>query len=126
MSFFLNFAFLNIGVGVISAIGDTSEGTMPRLVSAACALAGAWVNICLTAQRLHDMDRSGWVQALPFGLGLAGIALMVLDQPLTSAFGVAMLLAGWVGFGLWLMLAPGSAGPNSFGPSQATGPRRSR
>jgi uncharacterized membrane protein YhaH (DUF805 family) len=115
LSFLANFAFVNIGISAISFIGETAEGPMPRLIATACALVGAWVNLCLVAQRLHDTGHSGWLQVVPFALGLLGIALMVVAQPLAWALGAAMLFAGWLGFLVWLVAAPGDPADNRFG-----------
>ncbi|HEX2526012.1 MAG TPA: DUF805 domain-containing protein [Geminicoccus sp.] len=113
-SFVLNFLLVNFCVAATSGIAEAG-GELPRLVAVACALAGTWINLCLVAQRLHDMGRSGWLQIVPFALGLAGIALLTLDHPLARPPGLAMLLTGWLGFAFWLALAPGTPGSNGFG-----------
>jgi uncharacterized membrane protein YhaH (DUF805 family) len=116
LSFLSNFLFVNVGVGVITAIAGSMDGLMAPLVAAGCSIIGGWVNICLTTQRLHDTGRSGWVQAVPFVAALLGVTLLVVDQPLVQALGVALLLAGCLGFLLWLFVARGSPGGNDFGP----------
>jgi uncharacterized membrane protein YhaH (DUF805 family) len=107
-------------------------GTLVWLLSTYC-----W--ICIYSKRLHDMGRSGWVQIMPWILGLfclifGGAALV------SSLFGLiftglphfvgGMVLGGMsMGFGLfamsavvhlifllWLGLTPGQAGPNRYGP----------
>lgn len=115
LSFLLNFLFVNITVGVISAIAASGEGLAIPLIDVACSIAGGWVNICLTAQRLHDMDRSGWLQIVPFLAALLGVALIVLGHPLAGALGTAMLLAGCLGFLVWLLLGKGTPGDNTYG-----------
>ena len=119
LSFLFNFLFVNIGVGIITAIAGGMGGVVPSLVGAGCSVVGGWVNICLTAQRLHDLGRSGWLQAIPFGASILGVALLAQGEPLATALGTALLLAGCLGFLLWLLLARGMAESNQFGPAPA-------
>lgn len=119
LSFLLNFLFVNVAVGVITAMAGSMSGLVASLVAVGCAVVGGWVNICLTTQRLHDTGRSGWVQAVPFAATLGGLMLLVVDHPLAEAMGVALVLAGCLGFLLWLLVARGTAGGNDYGPAPA-------
>jgi uncharacterized membrane protein YhaH (DUF805 family) len=124
LSFLGNFMFVNLGIGVVSAIAGTTPGLMAQLVAAACSIAGGWINICLTAQRLHDMNRSGWLQVVPFVAALAGVTLLTVGNMFATSLGTALLLAGCLGFMLWLLFARGVAGDNDFGAAPSSGPRR--
>ncbi|WP_027132995.1 DUF805 domain-containing protein [Geminicoccus roseus] len=116
LSFLMNFLFVNIGIGIITAIAGSMEGLLTSLIVAGCSIGGGWVNICLTAQRLHDMDRSGWLQVIPFLAALLGVTLLASDDPLWDGLGVVFLLAGCLGFSLWLLFTPGTAESNRYGP----------
>ena len=115
LSFFGNFLFVNIGVGVITAVAGGVDGLLAPLVAVACSIIGGWVNICLTTQRLHDIGRTGWVQAIPFAAMIPALALAARDELLAVLIGVGCLLLASVGFLLWLMLMPGTQGSNAFG-----------
>lgn len=120
LSFLMNFLFVNIGIGIISAIAGSMEGLLASLVMAGCSIGGGWINICLTTQRLHDMGRSGWLQAVPFVAALLGLTLLASDNPLAYGLGVILLLAGCLGFSLWLLFTPGTAEGNGYGPRPTT------
>ncbi|WP_159716107.1 hypothetical protein, partial [Geminicoccus flavidas] len=65
------------------------------------------------------------LQAVPFGASILGVALLAAGQPLAAALGTALLLAGCLGFLLWLLLARGMAESNEFGPVPAAPAGRS-
>ena len=120
LSFLGNFLLVNLGVGIITAIAGTMDGILPPIIAAGCSIAGGWVNICLTSQRLHDIGKNGWVQVTPFVLAILGLAMVAAsDQTIVVALGVACVLAATFGFMVWLMAAPGAPGDNAYGPPPA-------
>ncbi|MFC3079886.1 DUF805 domain-containing protein [Phenylobacterium terrae] len=82
--------------------------------------------VCMLAQRLHDVGRSGWWQLAPMGgaLGLAilwmiGAAALGVDGEARNAWGAALailLVVGVIGFYIWLGLAKGEPEANAWGP----------
>jgi uncharacterized membrane protein YhaH (DUF805 family) len=92
------------------------------------AIAMIWVNLAVTAKRLHDRSRSGWwavaifivnrlsyvYYALFFGLAF-GVDISVARQLLLVMLAVALsLLQTWVIIELFFLI--GTDGTNRFGP----------
>ena len=129
-AFWMGVLILFVGGVLIHAV--VVVGTLIWLLS-------SWCWICLYARRLHDAGRSGWLQLLPWAVG---IALMAIGLPLGLAGGLGALFTGlphflavgflgglvWlVGlfllsglahlfFVLWVGLLPSEPGPNRYGP----------
>ena len=92
------------------------------------AIAMIWVNLAVTAKRLHDRDRSGWwsvavfivnrlsyvYYALFFGLSF-GVDIPIAEQLLLVMLAVALsLLQTWIVIELFFLT--GTDGANRFGP----------
>ena len=82
-----------------------------------------YAQVSLFAQRLHDMGRTAWLMAIPWGVvllctvgavmtGVAGAS----DATFTLALALTVLaiVVGW-GFVIWVGTAKGTPGPNRFG-----------
>jgi len=71
----------------------------------------AWVYLAIGVKRLHDLDRAGahlvWITVLAVVLGPITHDAAVLPGMLIALVSVSGLL--------WLVLAPGTRGPNRFG-----------
>lgn len=125
-----------LGVNVVA-------GWIP-LLGLLISLASIYCNICVTSKRLHDMGRSGFLQAVPLVLCsalmigsiimVAGPAVMAgiaeADESVIQAAvlaGVGGMLLAWlsalvIGFGflLWVGLSASVAGENKYGPPPAS------
>lgn len=122
--FWISWAIL-FGVGLIA-------GFIPLL-----SFALIWPNLAKDVKRLHDMDRSGWWAAIPFGAAFIGIGIFIAiilsagirdpqafesgDSEAWSAMfglgGLAMLMVFVVqiAFWLWIGITDTQPGKNRFG-----------
>lgn len=90
-----------------------SAESLFTLLGVAVVIASFWADFALTIKRLHDLDMPGthviWMVAL-------GISAMVLSaSPPSIALGVVAWIAV-LAVKLWLFCAPGTNGPNRYGP----------
>ena len=90
--------------GIVLSFVDTALGT--TLLSSGFSLATFIPNLSVTARRLHDTNRSGWWQVMPYALLIVGGIVMG-----ASALGTSV--SGAEGFGggsviLFLLLALGA------------------
>jgi len=86
--FWLVFLILLPVISALILLIDTSLNDDPVLMLMALVLY-AWIAICITVKRLHDMDATGW------------LSISVVLIP------IAVILVGSF---------PGTVGPNQFGP----------
>jgi uncharacterized membrane protein YhaH (DUF805 family) len=70
-----------------------------------------WSGLALAVKRLHDLDLSGYNVAWIMGLNVAGSVVGQASNGLAIAFNLAS-----IGFGLWLIFAPGQSHANGYGP----------
>jgi uncharacterized membrane protein YhaH (DUF805 family) len=71
--------------------------------------------ISAACRRLHDVNRSGWWQLLPYGIMLGSVLLTLISETLLVIGVVAAVIAGIVLI-FWLASA-GDNKKNRFGPS---------
>ncbi|WP_421729737.1 DUF805 domain-containing protein [Brevundimonas sp.] len=100
-----------------------------------------WPNLAISVKRLHDMGKSGWLVAIPFGIGmvLGVIAVVMIGTAMMAdgrtpedfeadpaaalmlmgpAFGVFALSALVnLAFLLWIGISDSQRGANKFGPN---------
>jgi uncharacterized membrane protein YhaH (DUF805 family) len=120
-----------LGVGVVA-------GWIP-LIGFVISIALIWPNLAITVKRLHDMGHTGWLAAIPYGIGVVGsivafsmigmsaimnaaaleqedpVAILALIGPAFGLFGLLLLVS--LGFLLWIGLTDSQRGPNRFGPN---------
>ena len=93
--------------------------------------------VCLYSKRLHDFGKTGWLAALPYGVGAVLMLIMLLAGGAAffgmasgsaaeaggamAAVGMIGLLAVlaffvWLGFTLWVGLSKGDPAANQYGP----------
>lgn len=88
---------MSVVVGIFAAVlagvglGETAAVGVVILLSVGCYIAMLVVYVIFMIQRLHDLNKSGWM------------SLLVLI-PIVNFF-----------FGLYLIFAPGTRGPNNYG-----------
>jgi uncharacterized membrane protein YhaH (DUF805 family) len=100
-----------------------------------------YAGVCVMSKRLHDMGKTGWLAAVPYGLLAVAMVLTLVTVigAMTAAglsqntgdaavgvgaaaavgmAGLVMLLAGLVGLGfvLWVGLTKGDPTDNQYGP----------
>jgi uncharacterized membrane protein YhaH (DUF805 family) len=92
--------------------------------------------VCVYSKRLHDMGKTGWLAAVPFGVFFVAMVLTVIAggaamfgaasgstvgaggaMAALGMMGLVMMIAFlvWIGFTLWLGLTKGEAGTNQYG-----------
>ena len=71
--------------------------------------------ITAACRRLHDVNRSGWWQLLPYGILLGSVLLTLISETLLAVGIVAAVIAGTVLI-FWLASASENK-KNRFGPS---------
>jgi uncharacterized membrane protein YhaH (DUF805 family) len=127
-------------IGFVIVFAASLVVNMIPVLGAVIGLLLIWPQICIHAKRLHDMDKSGWLMLIPFGVtilcvGLAAViggagfigamALSSADADTVAAgasIAAAMLAGGFVllamlvglGFLLWVGLTPTYPGPTRF------------
>ncbi|MBB1179707.1 DUF805 domain-containing protein [Brevundimonas aurantiaca] len=122
-----------LGVGVVA-------GWLP-IIGGLISLALIWPNLAITVKRLHDMGKTGWLAAIPWGAAIVFMtigfvmvmgaaiaggmgpdyyednpaALFAMMSPGVGAFVLAALVP--LAFLLWIGLVEGDKGDNRFGPN---------
>jgi uncharacterized membrane protein YhaH (DUF805 family) len=71
--------------------------------------------ISAACRRLHDINRSGWWQLLPYGIMFAGLILSLISETLLAVGIIAGVVAAII-LVFWLA-SPGENSKNRFGPS---------
>ena len=116
-------------------------GLIP-VINLIAGLALIYPNVCLYSKRLHDFGKSGWLAAVPYGIGAICLVIMMLAggaaiiggglggdssaaaTGAVAAMGTIFLVGGLaflvgVAFLLWVGLSKGDPGPNQYGPPPA-------
>ena len=104
------------------------------LIGLIVSLAAAYSGVCLSSKRLHDMGRSGWLAAIPYGafigatllsavslIGMMGAASYDSGSGMAAgigSFGLIWTLAILIniGFVIWLGVTVGQPQDNQYGP----------
>jgi uncharacterized membrane protein YhaH (DUF805 family) len=121
-----------IGFGILFA-ANLVLSWMP-LIGLVVSLVAAYAGVCVSSKRLHDMGRSGWLAAIPFGsllvaTALSGASLVGMigaasaDNGLGMAAGLGSFGLIWslatlinIGFVIWLGVTAGQTDDNLYGP----------
>lgn len=121
-------------LGAAALIGAGLVGGLIPLVGPLVSLALIVPWTCLTAKRLHDIGRSGWlvlVAVVPSVISGAMALFTALATANVAALGLAFAGAGVtlmvstvallvsLGFLLWVGLKPGEPAANAYGPAPA-------
>ncbi len=111
--------FILIGSAAFSGIqsgnpfGNLGFGTL--IAAGLLYIAILAIGIIFAIRRIHDLDLSGWWILLAYAF-LPGSLIAAVTTPIIS--GIA-LLASFV-FWIYILVAPGTKGPNRFGPQRVT------
>ena len=118
--------------------GSLVLGLIPG-VNMIAGLAILWGKFAINTKRLHDMGKTGWLAAIPLGIGalstlislstighLLGIifsgpggnAAPFFQGMLLNAFLLGLLNLANLGFLLWLGITPSQASANAYGPAR--------
>ncbi len=126
-------------IGWLICLGAGVVAGMLPIIGGLISIALIWPNLAISVKRLHDMGKSGWLVAIPWGVTIVGciVAFFMMGA---AAFGNAaalengdptailglmgpaiglFALIGLVGLGflLWIGLSESQAGDNRFGPN---------
>lgn len=122
-----------IGV-IILFVAGLVLGWLP-LIGTLVSLVSIYFGVCVSSKRLHDMGRSGWLAAIPYGVTAAAVVLSATaflggivstagygnDYGLLASMGGIMGLWGLaflinLAFLIWLGVTAGQPGDNLYGP----------
>jgi uncharacterized membrane protein YhaH (DUF805 family) len=124
-----------IGIAALFVV-NLVLGWLP-LVGTIVSLVAIYAGVCVSSKRLHDMGRSGWLAAIPFGVTLAATVMSAIsvagmmgaaayDNGLGMAAGLGTLAILWplaflinLGFVIWLGITAGQPDDNLYGPPPA-------
>lgn len=121
-----------IGILILFAAGLVL-GWLP-LVGTLISIATIYFGVCVSSKRLHDMGRSGWLAAIPYGVTALAVVLSAMTfvggimssgygndygalagmGAAASVWGLAILIN--LGFLIWLGITAGQPGDNVYGP----------
>jgi uncharacterized membrane protein YhaH (DUF805 family) len=124
-------------IGVLILFGANLVAGLIPLIGWIASLVLIWCGIALTAKRLHDFGKSGWLQVVPMAVcmvvGAIGMMMTGMGVLMSSLWGgdpfTAMAAFGgmfavfsftgliWLLFLLWVGLSKGDVGPNQYGPA---------
>lgn len=109
------------------------------LIGTLISLASIYFGVCVSSKRLHDMGKSGWLAAIPYGVTAAAVVLGAMafvgtfvgmhgyheDYRALAGVGGAFGLMGLallinLAFMIWLGVTPGQPGDNAYGPPPRT------
>jgi uncharacterized membrane protein YhaH (DUF805 family) len=127
------------GWGVI--VGANIVSSFIPILGLLVSLGLIYVGCCVYGKRLHDMGKSAWLHAIPWGISIvltiAGFVMMMpalmrmsQDDPdfasdpamMMAAMGPAMGMmvlsfVVWVGYTIWVGVGKSELGPNKYGPA---------
>ncbi len=121
-----------IGFGILFAA--TLLLSWLPLIGFIISLVATYAGICVSSKRLHDMGRSGWLAAIPYGVFAAATVLSAVsvvgmigsagyNDDAGILVGVGTLGLLWtlavilnIGFVIWLGITAGQPEDNPYGP----------
>ncbi|WP_369060846.1 DUF805 domain-containing protein [Caulobacter sp. 73W] len=124
-------------IGLLILVGANILAGMIPFIGWIAWLVIFWGAVALTAKRLHDFGKSGWLQVIPMALctviGTIGVMMTGVGILMSGLWGAdpTMLFAAFAGFFglfgfmgliylaflLWVGLSTGDAGANQYGPA---------
>jgi uncharacterized membrane protein YhaH (DUF805 family) len=125
-------------IGFVIIFAVNLVGGMIPIIGMVVGLIMIWPMICVYSKRLHDMGKSAWLMAIPFGVLIAAFVLAALtggmamisggsNNPGAAMAGLGaaaglMGLGGLIGFAflLWVGLSKGNLEANQYGAPPAS------
>ncbi|MDG2522571.1 DUF805 domain-containing protein [Caulobacter segnis] len=124
-------------IGLLILFGANIVAGLVPIIGWFVSLALIWCAIALTAKRLHDFGKSGWLQVAPMALcmiiGTVGVIMTSMGVLMASLWGgdpfmamaafsglfglISIISLIYLAFLLWVGLSRGDAGPNQYGPA---------
>lgn len=121
-----------IGFGILFAAGIVL-GWLP-VIGTLISLASIYFGVCVASKRLHDMGKSGWLAAIPYGVTTLAVVFSIVafiggivSSGYGNDYGVLAGMSGmmgiWslafivnIGFAIWLGVTAGQPNDNIYGP----------
>lgn len=84
----------------------------------------AWCGLALQVKRFHDRGKSGWMAAIPAGLG-GFVGFLAVAAPFALIGLLPIIVLALLGINIWFLIElgclTGADGPNQFGNPPASG-----
>lgn len=121
-------------IGVLILFGAGLLLGWAPLIGTLVSIASIYFGVCVSSKRLHDMGKSGWLAAIPYGVTAAAVLLSAItfmggmvsshngnDYGALAGMGAAGAVWGLaflvnLAFLIWLGVTKGNAGDNAYGP----------
>ncbi|MGV3577517.1 DUF805 domain-containing protein [Brevundimonas sp.] len=121
-----------IGVLILFAAGLVLS--FVPLINTIASIASIYFGVCVSSKRLHDMGKSGWLAAIPYGVTAVAVVLSAMtfiggmvatgygnDYGAIQGMGAAGAVWGLaflvnLAFLIWLGVTAGQPGDNAYGP----------
>ena len=113
------FYLATVAIGIIASLFNAIP-LIGQVIALVINIAIWWLSTVAAIRRLHDIDKSDFWLLLPAGASIVGIIMIVMGvlggSDLLFALGFIVALGG-SGYMIFLLVQPGTPGPNKYGPN---------